>query len=112
MSSQFQKGKSGNPRGRPVGSIDSTPAELKAILSKLKKITPDAVELMITAMQDPEMGKAANLKYAEKIFAMYMTALKEADRMKAAKNTGNTDDEDEEGRQPAVVLSLQMGGKK
>lgn len=110
MTTQFQKGKSGNPRGRPVGSIDSTPAELRAILSKLKKITPEAVELMIDAMQDPEMGKAANLKYAEKIFAMYMTALKEADRMRAAKN-GTTDDDDET-HQPAVVLSLQMGNKK
>lgn len=113
----FVKGKSGNPRGRPSGKTqDMTPAELKAILAKLKRASPEAVDLMIEVMQNDANPETTRLKYAEKIFAMYITALKEADRIKQANKPKDEqiplDGEDEKETEPAVVLQLRVGGKK
>ncbi len=60
---RFKPGQSGNPGGRPK----KTAAELKAV-AKLKKLTPEAVEVVIGILKNEKASFYARLQAAEIIF--------------------------------------------
>lgn len=60
---RYKPGQSGNPGGRPK----KTAAELKAV-AKLKKLTPDAVEVVVGILKNEKASFYARLQAAEIIF--------------------------------------------
>ena len=60
---RFKKGQSGNPGGRPK----RTAAELKAV-QKLKKLTPEAVDVVEKILRNDKASLYARLQAAEIIF--------------------------------------------
>ena len=60
---RYKKGQSGNPNGRPK----RTPAELKAV-EKMKKLTPEAVDVVVGILRNTKASFYARLQAAEIIF--------------------------------------------
>lgn len=100
----FEPGKSGNPNGRPTNlSKDTTPAELKACLAKLKRHGPKAVDMLIEAMFNENLSEATRLKYAEKVAQMLLAFSKEAN-----KGSGKEASDDEEKPEKAPVVQFAL----
>ena len=60
---RFKPGQSGNPGGRPK----RTAAELKAV-QKMKKLTPEAVDVVVSILRNEKASLYARLQAAEIIF--------------------------------------------
>ena len=60
---RFKPGQSGNPGGRPK----RTAAELKAV-QKMKKLTPEAVDVVVSILRNDKASLYARLQAAEIIF--------------------------------------------
>lgn len=60
---RFKQGQSGNPGGRPK----KTAAELKAV-EKMKKLTPEAVDVVVSILKNEKASFYARLQAAEIIF--------------------------------------------
>ena len=60
---RYRPGQSGNPGGRPK----KTAAELKAV-EKMKKLTPEAVDVVVAILRNPKASFYARLQAAEIIF--------------------------------------------
>ena len=60
---RYKKGQSGNPGGRPK----KTAAELKAV-EKMKKLTPEAVNVVVSILRNEKASFYARLQAAEIIF--------------------------------------------
>lgn len=100
----FEPGKSGNPNGRPTNlSKDTTPAELKACLAKLKRHGPKAIDMLIDAMFNEKLPETTRLKYAEKIAQFLLAFSKEANKG-TTKESGS--DEEPAEKAPVVQFSL------
>ena len=105
---RFKPGTSGNPGGRPK----KTAAELKAV-EKMKKLTPEAVDVVEGILKNSKASFYARLQAAQIIFDRAMgrpdTFLKvdNAEQSVAASSArlqslfGSADDEDEEGDEGA-----------
>ena len=60
---RFQKGQSGNPRGRP-----KTTQEQKDALQQIRDMAPRAAEEMQRILDDPDSPQALKLRVAEMVF--------------------------------------------
>lgn len=60
---RFQKGQSGNPRGRPKNT-----QEQKDALQQIRDLAPRAAEEMQRILDDPDSPQALKLRVAEMVF--------------------------------------------
>lgn len=71
----FEPGKSGNPNGRPTKARQAkqgTPnAKLRSLLKKLEKSLPDAVDKMVTLMNDSATPASVQMQAAKTLVAEY-----------------------------------------
>jgi hypothetical protein len=118
-----QKNYTGNPNGRPTDRLKGlTPSELKQALSKIKKVTPKAVEIMVAYMEKTD--GATQAKAAKELLMVYMSldshAVKRAESLQRIlalmdkipdgdeENAGEAFEEEESPPEPSVDFSLSL----
>lgn len=103
---QFEKGKTGNPNGRPTNkelARRGTPnAKLRSLLKQLEKNLPDAVTKMVELMGNKETPATVQMQAAKTIIAEY----KEIYQMLEAPAKAKVDDEDNEELPLAPVVDF------
>lgn len=121
--SQFKPGQSGNPKGRPKGSVRNARRlgadKLKRLLKALEPIADDSIIVASEIMNDSEASQATRLKaammllqkYTELTGEVYFEQIPKAD--KEDKPSGSdSDDEDEDDEPKNGGLALFSSNKK
>lgn len=102
-------GKSPNPKGRGKGikNNNKLPPELKRILNKLKKVTPEALDVMIEAMVQtlPDGTVIKNEKIAKELIQLYFQTTKVADELESRNDSEETSQPVEE-KKPKFSLTV------
>lgn len=103
-------GKSPNPKGRGKGNKDKdpTPAEMRRMLSKLKKITPEALDILIEEMVKvlPDGTIIKNEKIAERLIQLYFQTLKVSEDLKSKKPSSDPVEAPVEEKKPKFSLTV------
>lgn len=71
----FERGKSGNAKGRPTKEEQAlrglTPTDLDPTVRRLKRAVPQSIDLIIKAMEDEESPVDKRTKHAKTIIDLY-----------------------------------------
>jgi len=98
----WEKGKSGNPRGRPKGAKAAIPSN-KAIKDAFKKNSNEALVKLLSILRTSE-DEGNQLKAAVKILDVTYNIVVVEEREAALKKNGVMDEEPSEQKPPVISL--------
>lgn len=102
-------GKSPNPAGRKGGpDKDPVPAEMRRLMARLKKVSPQALEIMIAEMAKkmPDGTVVTDVKIAEKLIKLYMEITDKSESIKRRKAEAAAEQTIVEDEAPAFTLHV------
>ena len=114
----FEKGKSGNPKGRGTGkdlvnpkslsNSENRELDMRKTLRKLKPLNNKAISVLAKLLDDESTTEAAKIKISAFIMKVYQEMMDDLDKPEKLSRIEDRDETEEDEKEPTPIISFKV----
>lgn len=114
----FEKGQSGNPKGRGTGkdlvnpkslsNSENRELDMRKTLRKLKPLNNKAISVLAKLLDDESTTEAAKIKISAFIMKVYQEMMDDLDKPEKLSRIEDRDETEEDEKEPTPIISFKV----